>query len=188
MNNKKIDNLKSIESELKDAEANLEKLTAEHTMLSNTAAEKEKVWADTKDSAFAAKSEWEQNLSAAENAEKIVADKGEEASEEEKQSAVDLRKVAELSFKTQDELFNNKREAVNTRLESDQFVEKLNNQNNKINNVKKAIVDVNSLITQYEAEVKDCQQKLTELLNKLPLENRRGHVAPETEESTDDKN
>lgn len=180
--------LKLIENDLKDAEANLEKLTAEYTILSNTATEKEKVWADTKDSAFAAKSEWEQNLSAAENAEKIVADKGEEASEEEKQSAVDLRKIAELSFKTQDELFNNKREAVNARLESDKFVEKLNNQNNKINNVKKVIVNVNSMVAQYETEVKDYQQKLTELLNKLPLENRRGYVAPETQESTDDKN
>ena len=125
---------------------------------------------------------------AAENAEKIVADKGEEASEEEKQSAVELRQIARNAFKIQDELFNNKTEAANARLESDKFVEKLNNQNIKINYVKKVIVNVNSMVAQYEAKVKDYQQKLTELLNKLPLENRRGYVAPETQESTDDKN
>lgn len=173
--------LESFGNHLKTLETELEGLSAEHASLNNTATAKEKVWADTKDSAFAAKAEWEEKLSAAENAEKIVADKGEEASEEEKQSAVDLRKIAEDAFKAQDELFNNKREAVNARLESDQFVEKLNNHNNKINQVKFSIVDSNSLVAEAQATVSTHQQKLLQLFNKLPPENRRGYTVSEPE-------
>jgi chromosome segregation ATPase len=180
--------LESFENNLKALETELEELSAEHASLNNLATEKEKVWADTKDSAFAAKSDWKEKKLAAENAEKIVADKGEEASEEEKQSAVDLRKISKNAFKAQDKLFNNKTEAANARLESDQFVEKLNNQNNKINQVKFSIVDANSLVAESQAAVSTHQQKLLQLFNKLPPESRRGHVVAETEEVTDDKN
>lgn len=180
--------LESFENNLKTLEAELEELSGEHASLNNLATEKEKVWAGTKDSAFAAKSDWKEKRLAAENAEKIVADKGEEASEEEKQSAVDLRKIAKNAFKAQDELFNNKKEAVDARLQSDQFIEKLNNHNNKINEVKFSIVEKNSLVAEAQATVSTHQQKLLQLFNKLPPENRREHVAPETEEVTDDKN
>lgn len=196
--------LESFENHLKALEAELEELSAEHASLNNLAAEKEKVWADTKDSAFAAKSEWKEKRLAAENAEKIVSDKGEEASEEEKQSAVDLRKIAKNAFKAQDELFNNKRDAADTRLKADQFVDKLNNHNNKINQVKFSIVDSNSLVAEAQSTVSTHQQKLLQLFNKLPPENRRGYTSPgpdpqsepapvpdtvpETEETTDDQN
>lgn len=171
--------LESFENNLKALEVELEELSGEHASLNNLATEKEKIWADTKDSAFAAKAEWEEKLSAAENAEKIVADKGEEASEEEKQSAVNLRKIADDAFKAQDELFNNKREAADARLQSDKFIEKLNNHNNKINEVKFSIVDANSLVAETQATVSTHQQKLLQLFNKLPPENRREYVAPE---------
>ena len=177
--------LESFENHLKALEAELEELSAEHASLNNLAAEKEKVWADTKDSAFAAKSEWKEKRLAAENAEKIVSDKGEEASEEEKQSAVDLRKIAKNAFKAQDELFNNKRDAADTRLKAEQFVDKLNNHNNKINQVKFSIVDSNSLVAEAQSTVSTHQQKLLQLFNKLPPENRRGYASPELEPEPD---
>jgi hypothetical protein len=177
--------LESFENSLKLLETELEGLSAEHASLNNLATEKEKVWTDTKDPAFAAKAEWEEKLSAAENAEKIVSDKGEEASEEEKQCSVDLRKIADDAFKAQDELFNNKREASDARLQSDQFVEKLNNHNNKINQVKFSIVDSNSLVAEAQATVSTHQQKLLQLFNKLPPENRRGYASPELEPEPD---
>jgi len=177
--------LESFENSLKLLETELEGLSAEHASLNNLATEKEKVWTDTKDPAFAAKAEWEEKLSAAENAEKIVSDKGEEASEEEKQCSVDLRKIADDAFKAQDELFNNKREASDARLQSDQFVEKLNNHDNKINQVKFSIVDSNSLVAEAQATVSTHQQKLLQLFNKLPPENRRGYASPELEPEPD---
>lgn len=180
--------LESFENNLKALETELEELSGEHASLNNLATEKEKVWAGTKDSAFTAKAEWKEKRLAAENAEKIVADKGEEASEEEKQSAVDLRKIAKNAFKAQDELFNNKKEAVDARLQSDQFIEKLNNHNNKINEVKFSIVEKNSLVAEAQSTVSTHQQKLLQLFNKLPPENRREHVVAETEEATDDQN
>ena len=182
--------LESFENNLKALEVELEELSAEHASLNNLATEKEKVWTDTKDSAFAAKSEWEEKLSAAENAEKIVADKGEEASEEEKQSAVDLRKIADDAFKAQDELFNNKREASDARLQADQFIDKLNNHNNKINEAKDEVFLAKSLVVEVQATVSTHEQKLLELFNKLPPENRRDYVEPETDPApeTDPRN
>jgi len=173
--------LESFENHLKVLETELEELSAEHASLNNLAAQKEKKWADTKDSAFAAKSDWEEKLSAAENAEKTVSQKANEASEEEIESAINLRKIAEDAFKAQDELFNNKREASDARLQSDQFVDILKNHNNKINEVKSFIVDQNSLVAEAQATVSTHQQKLLQLFNKLPPENRRGYTVSEPE-------
>ena len=64
-------------------------------------------WEAVKTEAFEKKTDWETKLSAAEEAEAVVAD-SEEPTEEQKNSAIELRKVADEAFKVQDDLFAKK--------------------------------------------------------------------------------
>jgi chromosome segregation ATPase len=123
------------------------------------------------------RTDWETKLSAAEA---VVAD-SEEPTEEQKNSAIELRKVADEAFKVQDDLFAKKRAAAEATTELDSKKADLESLKGVAESIESAVSEIEAMVEQYQADVAECESKLQELLTKLPLESRRGYEEPQPE-------
>jgi chromosome segregation ATPase len=189
------ENLKQTKEQIDAAKSTVDTLNGELPELENKASECKTAWQSVEEDAFAAKEDYEAKFAAAETAEKEVED-AKEATEEQKNNAIELRKVADEAFTIQDHLFAKINLGDRAGLHADLLVEskksEIEGANSTIEMLEPNISEIESSIENGNSAISICENKLNELLEKLPLEKRRGYIEPiveqpEIEEKQDDQ-